>query len=558
MTPDHWAPTDGIVLEPNALRAVHELERNVAVAAGPGSGKTELLAQRANFLFETASCQDPRKIVAISFKVDAARNLRGRVSERCKPGAERRFDSFTFHAFARQLIARHRPHVAHRVLSDFRVGPGRSPTQLHYDELLPLAHEVLDRDPAATEIVRQAYAFAFFDEFQDCTPDQFELLKRLFANSQVRTTAVGDPKQRIMGWANALDDAMSDYVNAFGAVKLQVYLNHRSQLRLRRVQNAVVRVMDPTAAMSDADLVSPVVDGVPTPDGNVQVHQFPTAGDEALALTGAIAADIENGTLASEIAILAARQPAEHCEDLVRLLGERGIPVRDEKDAQDAFAEPVGELILDAARLIVLGHAPDEYLRAGQFMTRNCVDERQAAKRRLRLDQFLEQTRRARADGSIHLDNSAEMEGVLYAFLKLCERQFLSRLSVEYADDEALTSAAGKAIAAITNVFETSTTPEAAMSRLSHEDSVRLMTVHKSKGLEFDHVYFVAIENESFFGTNFDDERSTFFVGISRARSKLVLTHARERPMPSSSPYRWSSSRTGQAEFLGYAVPQQA
>ncbi|MDX2218686.1 MAG: hypothetical protein SF172_06660 [Burkholderiales bacterium] len=40
-----WQPADGLTLEPNALRAAREIERCLALTAGPGAGKTEMLAQ---------------------------------------------------------------------------------------------------------------------------------------------------------------------------------------------------------------------------------------------------------------------------------------------------------------------------------------------------------------------------------------------------------------------------------------------------------------------------------------------------------------------------------
>ncbi len=77
-----WQPVGVLELEPNALRAVTMIDENVVVAAGPGAGKTELLAQRADFLLRAGVTRYPRRILAISFKVDAARNLRDRVRVR--------------------------------------------------------------------------------------------------------------------------------------------------------------------------------------------------------------------------------------------------------------------------------------------------------------------------------------------------------------------------------------------------------------------------------------------------------------------------------------------
>lgn len=78
---DRWVPSDNLKLEPNALLAATEIERNLALTAGPGAGKTEMLAQRADFLLRTGTCRYPKRILAISFKVDASHNLKARVEK---------------------------------------------------------------------------------------------------------------------------------------------------------------------------------------------------------------------------------------------------------------------------------------------------------------------------------------------------------------------------------------------------------------------------------------------------------------------------------------------
>ncbi|HCF2998627.1 TPA: AAA family ATPase, partial [Pseudomonas aeruginosa] len=75
---DAWKPSAGIKLEPNAEIAATEQQRSVALTAGPGSGKSELLAQRADFLLTTGVCRYPKRILAIAFKIDASNNLKER------------------------------------------------------------------------------------------------------------------------------------------------------------------------------------------------------------------------------------------------------------------------------------------------------------------------------------------------------------------------------------------------------------------------------------------------------------------------------------------------
>ena len=105
---EQWMPADGLTLEPGAMKAAKEQEKCLVLTAGPGAGKTEMLAQRADFLFRTGMCRYPKRILAISFKVDSSTNLKERVKRRCGSELASRFDSYTFHAFAKRIIDRFR------------------------------------------------------------------------------------------------------------------------------------------------------------------------------------------------------------------------------------------------------------------------------------------------------------------------------------------------------------------------------------------------------------------------------------------------------------------
>jgi superfamily I DNA/RNA helicase len=64
----------------------------------------------------------------------------------------------------------------------------------------------------------------------------------------------------------------------------------------------------------------------------------------------------------------------------------------------------------------------------------------------------------------------------------------------------------------------------------------------------------MAIENEIFFGDQ-DSNRCAFFVGVSRAKRRLVLTYALERERPQNHSGRWDVRRSPQQEYINFALP---
>src|SRR5690348_9381957 len=100
LAPADWRPRDIPDLEPAAWDALRA--GTASITAGPGAGKSEFLAQRASYLLETGLCRPPQQILAISFKRDAAANLRRRVQSRL-PDHASRFTSMTFDAFTKSI-----------------------------------------------------------------------------------------------------------------------------------------------------------------------------------------------------------------------------------------------------------------------------------------------------------------------------------------------------------------------------------------------------------------------------------------------------------------------
>lgn len=548
---DAWKPADGLTLEPNALLAAKEQVHSLALTAGPGAGKTEMLAQRADFLLRTGTCRYPKRILAISFKVDASSNLKERVKRRCGSELATRFDSYTFHAFAKRIIDRFRPvltgeyalEVGYKI-ADRKPGPSR--TLIEFSDLVPLAINILRKSAVARNAVRQTYSDVFLDEFQDCTNLQYELLKLAFQGTSIRLTAVGDTKQKIMGWAGAMDGIFQAFVADFAATPLNMYRNFRSKPRLLRLQNEIIRGLDPSSVMPDEQLAGD--------EGEVFAWGFEDCRKEADNLADLIDGWIKREQLPpAEIAVLIRNQLDLYADHLIAALEERGIPFRNEQQMQDITVEPAARLIVDYLSCLYGQREPKAWIRLMNQLI-PFADEEIQSNAQKDLDRLVKHQRKEIAIAEMVAEPFSGWWDFVRAFLKQVSIETLVSLSPDYESHDRLKEVVRDTKARIEDLLKLEPDLPKALKRFSDDQAVRILTIHKSKGLEFDSVIIMAVENETFFG-NQDENRCAFFVGVSRAKERLVLTHADQRERPEGYNRRWDINRSAQAEYFGYAVP---
>lgn len=546
---DDWRPADGLTLEPNALRAARETRHCLALTAGPGAGKTEMLAQRADFLLRMGTCRYPKRILAISFKVDASKNLKERVQRRCGAELASRFDSYTFHAFAKRIIDRFRPVLTGRdaLDVDYKIGDRKiTRRQIEFSDLVPLAIQILETSAVARNAVRFTYSDVFLDEFQDCTDQQYVLVKLAFQGTAIRLTAVGDTKQKIMGWAGALDGIFQTFAADFAAKPLNMYRNFRSKPRLLRMQNEIISRMDPAAVMPDEQLLGD--------EGQICVWQFANSQAEAEYLADLIGSWINREQLApSEIAVLFVRQPDLYGDHLMAALERRRIPFRNEQQIQDISVEPAARLVVDYLSCLYGQREPKAWIRLMAQIIPFADEDIQSGILQ-DFHRFIAEQRRNAALATALGDPFTGFWDFVRSFLNKVGIETLSALSPDYESRARLKEIVNNTKGQIDELLKLEPDLPKALARFSDDQAVRLLTIHKSKGLEFDSVIVLGVENQTFWGEE-DAERCAYFVGISRAKRRLVLTFCERRDTPPSNPRRWQENRTPHAEFLSYATP---
>lgn len=547
-----WKPANDLSLETNALSAATETKQCLMLTAGPGSGKTEVLAQRADFLLRTGACPYPKRILAISFKVDASKNLKNRVRCRCGSTFSARLDSYTFHSFAKQIIDRFRPELkgSYALDIDYQIRETAiARKQVRLEDLVPLAIEILNKSDIARRAIRLTYSDVFLDEFQDCTEEQYNLLKLAFQGTKIRLTAVGDEKQKIMTWAGALDGVFQTFIDDFSAKTLALYQNFRSAPRLLRMQNAIKKVFDPALFTNDTNPIRE--------DGEIKILNFIDSKDEAKHLAKSIKYWIEQEHLEpSEIAILIRSQPNLYGEDLIKELEVMEVPYREEQKIQDLSTEPAARLIVDYLSVIYGQREPEAWTRLMNQITHfhdydnTSQQESVNSMRNFVKDQIIILNSHKQKE-----DQSMNYRDFVRRFLNRVGIETLSSLSHDYRSKDRLRQIVKETGAFIEESLNRGHSLLEALQLFSDKIAVRVLTIHKSKGLEFDTVIILGVEQETFFNKNKKDELCAFFVGISRAKRRLILTVCEQRPKPSAATGRWDVHRTPHTEFLSYASP---
>jgi superfamily I DNA/RNA helicase len=601
--PDVWKPVGVEALEANALKVVRSTD-NRSVIAGPGAGKTELLAQRAAYLLQTGTAPAPRRILAISFKRDAATNLAARVRQRCHRNHAGRFDSMTFDAFAKGLIDRFgqalpkrwRPRPDYDIMfpndRDYRdflyqtvgtppasvgtyadlqaiavktferrllVGsplpvdgwskptPGQWAadrfwqTSLHEGKKSILSFPMIGRlaelllrvNPMARDALRLTYSHLFMDEFQDTTQIQYDLVRTIYLDTDTVITAVGDNKQQIMRWAMAMDDPFTAFDADFGGQRTPLYNNYRSSPELVRIQHVLAQALDARA-------VAPVSKTAGTIAGDsCAIWDFSTPEVEADRLAAFVAAEMKTHKLGPRDFVLLVRQKAvDYAAVLEPAFAAAGIPLRNEAGTvgavmlQELLAEEVSELVVAILRLAMTK-------RAGRYWT-DC-QEALAALRGIAPDEDAAQAKLASeldayaikfsAANPTPPTSKAAARSIVDDILAVIGRERLIAVHPAYGQggwlDKVLDAAAVHLLASSVGGINWSS----ALDAYEGLHAIPLMTIHKSKGLEYHSVIFVGLDDGAWWSFAGDQIEATagFFVAFTRAKQRVIFTYCARR-----------------------------
>ncbi len=444
---------------------------------------------------------------------------------------------------------------------------------LDFDDLLILPARAMAADRALAERWSGRWSEILVDEYQDTNAAQHRLL-RLLAAGHGRVFAVGDDSQSIYGWRGAevthIRRFGQDFPSAATPIKLET--NYRSTRIILAAANAI-SARDPDAVRKTLRPAEPLA----------------LAG-AAITLRGCQTAEDEGRAVANWVQALRARQPdlpLRACAVLVRA-GFVAEPViealREAGLAAQLVSEREAELprevlgVIAWLRLALSRHplgrdgeqwdaAADDAFRRACAMPKGAIGGQAFA--RLRQHATDMGAALAASVQGARLD-----AGEKHAFAAVLDtaRRIAARIGAKgmkpsgalrlAAAESGLAEALGQAAATrrawaalLARADRTGTVAEfaeaAALGVLDAEpegpDSVQVMTLHRAKGLEFDHVFMAGLEEGVFPSRRAEtegslpEERRLFYVGLTRARHTLRLSWVRRRRQWASEPSRFLS-----------------
>ncbi len=574
----NWMPVDDLTLESAALDVVKAPLGNALVVAGPGAGKTELLAQRACFLLQTNLCKFPHRILAISFKRDAAFNLKDRVTLRAGSELSMRFDSLTYDSFAKQLLDRFHSALPneYQIPTDYEIVFEQdiidiynvedrkfvstnstqgiltaftetalplienTPTQnlkvrvwksalkrgrLTFKMVMRLAEFILNSNPKIREYLQETYDYIFLDEFQDTTSIQYEFLASSFAMSGKVFTAVGDDKQRIMLWAGAKRTVFEDFLADYQAERIPLRMNFRSAPLLVNVQNSLISTL-----LNKQDFATPSTKWRGD-EGECLVWEFRSHHEETKQLVTAISNWINKDQInPRDVCILVKGSLGKYVNDIIEKLNQSSINARDESTFQEFLTDDVILYIINSLYLVLGSPKVDSKKIVFEFLSRvnNEMSDQQLIKLENKLSAFVKQTRQPIKGKT---PSAAELSETIKKIVDFANVDRIRSIFPIYRQSAYLKKILGDFEKELQNYFTSGITIQEALDKFCGEDTIPVMTVHKSKGLEYHTVVFVGLEDGAFwsFSSQPDEDKSTFFVALSRAKMRVVFTFSQTR-----------------------------
>ena len=460
---------------------------------------------------------------------------------------------------------------------------------MDFDDILLFTAKLLQTNDAVRDKYRQQFQYVMIDEYQDTNEAQFEIVRQIAGGHQ-RVCVVGDDDQAIYSFRGATLRNILEFERDYNSVRsIRLEQNYRSTGNILALANAVIKH---NRRRHIKELWSDL------PEGNKpKLNTYENENHEAERVTEAVKELASMGIPLRQIAILyrtnaqsrvfesalmQARIPysivgslhfyqRKEIKDLLGYLACLNNPADNESILRVINEPPRGIGQTSVNRLISFA-AKTRIPIYNALQNVDAVSELNASAKR-RIGEFAAQMESWRI--------MAQKSSVLDLVKVIVEQLGLVALYRKSSDPKDIARAENliEFVSSVSEFSERSMREEDKPPLLADflpfvalqtdmdmvnesADSLRLMTLHNAKGLEFEAVFIVGLEEELLphrmsmdSREEIEEERRLFYVGITRAKRHLYLSNARCRRMYDTFYFAKPSHFIGEVDPLLFDQP---
>ena len=416
-----------------------------------------------------------------------------------------------------------------------------------FDDLLILPLKLFNNNPGVLQKYQEKYKYVFIDEYQDTNEPQYILSKMISAKYK-NITVVGDADQAIFTWRGANYKNILNFEKDYKDAK--VVLLEENYRSTKTILNAANNVIKNNKVRKEKNLWTQNEEG-----SKITYYKAFDEKDESNYVVNEIKKLIEKGVNPKDICVLyRANAQSRTVEEAFltsnisyNIVGSYAFYNR--KEIKDLIAylkliynnkddvsllrvinypkRGIGNKAIEnlAIKSNVLDKSLYEVIDSGKELDfKNMIEEIKKEESHLTLTELIDMV----LDKS-GMKKSLEDEKSIEADIRLENLEEFKSIAKSMEINEGIVSLEEllDKLALVSDVSE---------QKNDNEDKVTLMTMHAVKGLEYDYVFIVGVEEGLFPHSNslesndeLEEERRLCYVAITRAKKKLYLINARSR-----------------------------
>ena len=541
--------------------AIHHKDGPMMVLAGPGAGKTFVIASRVKYLIEKCGVE-PEKILVVTFSKAAASEMRERFERMTEHRQLRvRFGTFhsvffqilrvAYHYEAKDIDCYYSASCPEQVFRDIYRGYQKRLQRhraLDFDDMVVYTHKLLSARPDILSRWQKQFQYILIDEFQDINRLQYEAI-RMLAKPEDNIFIVGDDDQSIYGFRGARPDIMLSFPKEFPeAKKVTLGVNYRCSSQVLKASGRLIRH---NKKRFDKQLSADAgkIEGV-------HICRCQDLSAEAERIIRQIQEYAKGGIPYEEMAVI--YRTNMQMRTLAGKLMERGIPFTMKENMPNMFDSWLAKDLLCYVELALGDRSREKFLKIAnrpvRYLSRAAFNKPEVSFDDLRLYY-------RRKNQMWMLTRVDDFENELRALCTMSPYSALHYIRKGIGYDEFIESYAkernGNAedwLERLTEIQETARDCVSLPEWLAYVESygkkleeirkeqdcdskagVSLMTMHGSKGLEFEAVFIPTVNEgvcpyrKAVQSGAIEEERRMLYVAMTRAKKHLHLSFVKER-----------------------------